>query len=207
MKNCIKSPNKKHEFVYPRYEDSIDAIRTNESYCKYCFRKENILLENTRIIEKAKEPCLDHWLEKVNYTALFEEDLLQLLEEGFGGTAHCRLLDRLLKLNGFSKESCRLLFTKYPQEIYWHMLNNRVLSAKELLPYLEFMISSDGNKNNIYFYSWVAHCIQCYLKRYSEELDEKTVLELSNRQLQAQQADALIEKPICYGNSNSGLYH
>ncbi len=39
-KECIRSPTGKHEWVYPRLEDSIDRNRSIiEPYCNYCFQK------------------------------------------------------------------------------------------------------------------------------------------------------------------------
>ncbi len=46
-KECQKSQTSKHEWIYPRLEDSIDKNRQNQTYCKHCFIKneENIVEE------------------------------------------------------------------------------------------------------------------------------------------------------------------
>ena len=37
---CYKSKNRKHEIIFPRFEDSLDKnIKRPEPYCKNCFKK------------------------------------------------------------------------------------------------------------------------------------------------------------------------
>lgn len=39
---CTSSSNGKHEYIYPRYEDSIDQqSQKHEPYCKFCYNKES----------------------------------------------------------------------------------------------------------------------------------------------------------------------
>lgn len=60
-KECVRSPTRDHEWVYPRLEDSIDKNRQEiEPYCKYCFEKAKIIQ-----MEKRKCPYCQEQIEVV----------------------------------------------------------------------------------------------------------------------------------------------
>ncbi|MES2023611.1 MAG: hypothetical protein V4439_02925 [Patescibacteria group bacterium] len=46
MKECKKSSTGKHEWVYPRQEESLDKSRlVAKPYCKFCFKQEETKLD------------------------------------------------------------------------------------------------------------------------------------------------------------------
>ncbi len=62
MEECKKSQTSKHEWVYPRMEDSIDKKReATLPYCKYCFIKLTKEMEKKSFLENQNRTPLMWW--------------------------------------------------------------------------------------------------------------------------------------------------
>ncbi len=94
QEECVRSPTRNHEWVYPRLEDSVDKNRSViEPYCKHCFEK-----IKTKHMETRKCPFCN---EKIEVIATENKDELKFIshrrykdimdeDDNSEGNVHCR---------------------------------------------------------------------------------------------------------------------